>query len=114
MTAVKPSCETEYRRRHWPRRCDENSTEAIRQHLIAAFTVQTPLVETTGFDHESKNVRILPPISGRFVRSQAEAHISAKTYENPARGTACQKTDEFSAPVTAAIIGRLMACPQKG
>ena len=41
MTAVKPSCETEYRRRHWPRRCDENSTEAIPQHLIPPVTVQT-------------------------------------------------------------------------
>jgi len=53
----------------------------------------------------STNVRILPPISARFVRSRSLRPHSAKTYENPAHGTACRKTVEFPVPVTAALIG---------
>jgi hypothetical protein len=60
----------------------------------------------------STNVRILPPLSARFVRSRSSRPHSAKTYENPARGTACRITDEFTWPATTAFIGGLMAFPQ--
>jgi hypothetical protein len=33
---------------------------------------------------------------------------------NLVRGSACQNTDEFPAAVTAALIGPLMAFPEKG
>jgi hypothetical protein len=59
-------------------------------------------------------VGFLRPISARFVRSGSLSLDSAKTYENPVRRTACRKTDEFSVPVTAALIGGLMAIPEKG
>jgi hypothetical protein len=62
----------------------------------------------------SENVRILSPISHRFVRSRSPRPDSAKTYENPVRGAACRNTDEFPVPVTAALIGRLIARPRKG
>src|ERR1700676_5416704 len=62
----------------------------------------------------AKKVRILPPISARFVRSGSVSFDSAKTYENPVRGTACRNTDEFPVPVTAALIGPFLACPRKG
>src|ERR1700676_1499669 len=41
-----------------------------------------------------KNVRILPPISERLIRSRSPRPHSAKTYENPAHGTACRNTCE--------------------
>jgi len=53
----------------------------------------------------SKNVRILPTISARFVRSSSLSPHSAKTYENPVRETACRKTDEFPVPARATLIG---------
>jgi len=46
----------------------------------------------------NRPARILPPISGRFIRSRSLRTDSAKTYENPARGTACRNTDEFPGP----------------
>jgi hypothetical protein len=52
-------------------------------------------------------VRILPPISARFVRSRSPRPDSAKTYGNLVLETACRNTDEFPVPVTAALIGRL-------
>jgi hypothetical protein len=61
-----------------------------------------------------ENVRILPPISERFVRSRRLRPHSAKTYGNPVHGTACRKTDEFPVPIPAALIGRLMAFPKNG
>jgi hypothetical protein len=61
-----------------------------------------------------KNVRILPPIAGRFVRSRSLRPDSVKTYENPAREPACRKTNDFPASVAAALIGPLMTCPRKG
>jgi hypothetical protein len=64
--------------------------------------------------HSPKNVRILPSICGRFVYSRSPRPDSAKRYENPARRTACRNTDEFPVPITAALIGGLMACPGKG
>jgi hypothetical protein len=54
-----------------------------------------------------KNVRFLPPISGRLIRSRGPRPDSAKTYGNPVRRTACRKTDEFPVPVTATLIGGL-------
>jgi hypothetical protein len=43
-----------------------------------------------------KIVRFLPPISGRLIRTRSLRPDSAKTYEIPARGTACRKTHEFT------------------
>jgi hypothetical protein len=59
-----------------------------------------------------KTVRILPPISARFIRARRLKPHFAKTYENPVGGTACRKTDEFPAAVTAALIGRFSAFPR--
>jgi hypothetical protein len=39
---------------------------------------------------------------------------SAKTYGNLVRRTMFRKTDEFPVPVTAALIGDLMAFPKNG
>jgi hypothetical protein len=66
-----------------------------------------------GGEGVSIKVRILTPISGRFTRSRRLSLDSAKTYEYPARGTACRNTDEFPLPVTAALIGRFTAIPEK-
>jgi hypothetical protein len=60
-----------------------------------------------------KNVRILPPISGRFIRSRSPRPDSAKTYGNPVHGTACRNTDEFPVPVAAALIGGFSTFPKK-
>lgn len=71
------------------------------------------------FDHGwmlavPKMVRIQTPIFSVFdPLPQSESH-SAKSYENPPRGNVCRKTDEFSGPVIAALIGRFSACPEKG
>jgi hypothetical protein len=56
-----------------------------------------------------KIVRILAADFSAFVRSGSLSFDSAKTYENPAGGTACRNTDEFPVPVTAALIGRFLA-----
>jgi hypothetical protein len=45
----------------------------------------------------SPNVRILPPISERLTVSRSPRPDSAKTYENPARGTVYRKTCDFPA-----------------
>jgi hypothetical protein len=42
-----------------------------------------------------KKVRILPPISARFVRSRDFRPYSAKTDENPARGACAEKRMSF-------------------
>jgi hypothetical protein len=52
-----------------------------------------------------KNVRILPPISARSVRTRSLRPDSAKTYGNPVQGTACRKTCEFPLPEAASLIG---------
>jgi hypothetical protein len=57
-------------------------------------------------------VRILPPISGRLIRSRRPRPHSAKTYENPVRRTACRNTDEFPVPAAAALIGGLTVMPE--
>src|SRR5580704_19370660 len=54
-----------------------------------------------------KNVRFLPPISGRLIRSRGPRPESAKTYGHPVRRTACRQADEFPVPVTATLIGGL-------
>ena len=62
----------------------------------------------------SSNVRFMPPISGRFVRSHRLRPDSAKTYGDLVLETACRKTDEFPVPVTAALIGPFLTRSQKG
>jgi hypothetical protein len=44
-----------------------------------------------------------------FVRSRSLRRHSAKSYENPAHGTASRNTDDFPVPVTAALIGGFSA-----
>jgi len=56
----------------------------------------------------AKNVRILPPISGRFDRSRVLSPNSAKTDGNSVRRTPCRKTVEFPVPAAAALIGRFL------
>jgi hypothetical protein len=68
--------------------------------------------ETAPAPH-AENVRILLRISGRFIRTHSLRPHSAKTYENPVRGTACRNTDEFPVPVAAALIDGFSACPRK-
>jgi hypothetical protein len=67
-----------------------------------------------GFDQqqEPQILRILPPISGRLIRSHGPRPHSAKTYGNLVLETACRKTDEFPVPATTAVIGPLMAFPK--
>jgi hypothetical protein len=55
----------------------------------------------------SKIVRILPPMCGRLIRARCLSLDSAKTYGNLVHRTARRNTDEFTGPVTAALIGRL-------
>jgi hypothetical protein len=52
----------------------------------------------------------------RFFRRFDRRHLitadSAKTYGNPAPGTACQNSDGFPVPAREALIGGLMALPE--
>jgi hypothetical protein len=83
--------------------------ERIYEHSHMLFVESTPTRETGGGHLEglvAEKVRILPSISGRFVRAHRLRPDSAKTYGNPVRRTTCQKTDEFPVAVTAALVGR--------
>jgi hypothetical protein len=60
----------------------------------------------------SKNVRILPPISGRFVRSRRLRPDSAKTYGNSVRWRACRKTCGFLEGADSSFIARFSAFPE--
>jgi hypothetical protein len=80
--------------------------------LLAQSTAQSPHTSDHA-DEPPKKVRILPPVSGRFDRSRRSRLDSAKTFRNLVLETACRKTDEFPVPVRAALIGGLMAIPEK-
>jgi hypothetical protein len=51
---------------------------------------------------------------GRFSRSYHLRPDSAKSYGNSVRRITYRNTDEFSVLVTAALIGRFTAFPEKG
>jgi hypothetical protein len=64
--------------------------------------------------HVAQYVRILPSISGRFVRSHRLRPDSAKTYGNLMLETGCRNTDEFPVSARAALIGGLMVFQENG
>jgi hypothetical protein len=70
--------------------------------------------EHSGRCNSAENVRILPPISGRLIRSRRpEAGFRQKRWQFGTRSV-CRNTDEFPVPGTAALIGGLMSTAEKG
>jgi hypothetical protein len=61
------------------------------------------------FKRFPKKVRFTPRPELIFLIGRRAGRDSGITYEFPARGRQCRNTDEFPVPVTAALIGRLMA-----
>jgi hypothetical protein len=57
---------------------------------------------------DPKNIRILPPISERFIRTRGLTPDFAKTYGNLGHRIACRKTDDFPGPARASLNGRFL------
>jgi hypothetical protein len=73
--------------------------EVLRQERLGVWPIKSVRLNNDNYlPFFNRPARILPPISGRFIRSRSLRTDSAKTYENPARGTACRNTDEFPGP----------------
>jgi hypothetical protein len=86
-------------------------TKASTATSVARLTANAAPVEN--LRGSSKNVRILPSISGRFDRSRRLRPDSAKTRENPVHEKTRHKTDEYPVPVTAALIGGFSGVREK-
>ena len=72
-------------------------------------TSRTPVTQ----GEPRKKFRISPSAGGHFARLGRLRSGSAKTYGNPARGTASRKTCDVLVPSRASLIGRFSAFPEK-
>jgi len=71
---------------------------------IAGGIAEVPIAAGLQLNVSAK-VRIVPLISGRFLRYSDLRPDSAKRSGNPARRTAYRNMDDFPVPLAAALIG---------